>query len=42
MDKGGEWVKDSVYNIGIVIWISYNILWTCKFSNNIPNNDEII
>ena len=35
MNKGGEWVKDSIHNSGRVVWTNYNILWTYKLSSDI-------
>ena len=40
MDKEERQVEGSVHNTEKVIWTNYNILWTHKFSSDIPNNDE--
>ena len=40
MDKREWQVESSVHNFRKVIWTHCDILWTCKFFNNILNNDK--
>ena len=40
MDKGGRWVKGSVYYPRRVIWTNSDVFWTNKFAYNIPDHDK--
>ena len=40
MNKEEKQVEASIYDSRKVIWTESNVLWTYKFSSDVPNNDK--